>query len=391
VWISLPGQSRRGWGDEGRTPGTEEGRSNTGLWIGLAIGGVVLVLLVVCGGIGGLAYFWSSQRMQAARLAEVQARGNLQMGAVPFQTVVPVFREPTEFPPQNEDYAEARKNFKTKLLWLSPAPQLEDPNRPVRLPPEAEEINYVSGQLQLRAWVSRDPSDGKEKKPAVLFLHDGFAFGNEDWDQAKPFRDAGYVVMMPMLRGENNQPGNFSLFYDEVDDVLAAADALEKLPYVDGKRMYLAGHSGGGTLTLLTALTTSRFRAAGAISGSPDQVNWVGSVRPNMGGYGGNSGAVPFDESDEKEPRMRSPLAFAESFKCPTRLYVGGQETFFKACAEKTVEKAKKKNLDVEVVVVPGDHINAVNNAIPKCIEFFKEHSEPAKKQEPAKTGPAKK
>jgi hypothetical protein len=89
---------------------------------------------------------------------------------------------------------------------------------------------------------------------------------------------------------------------------------------------------------------------------------------------------VPFDEENEKEFHMRSPLAFAESFKCPVRLYFGDQEIYFKACIEKTVEKAKKKKLDVEAVEVPGPHFDAntktgaVTNAIPKCIEFFQKH-----------------
>jgi len=374
VWIANPNRSRTAWGDDGmRDP--QERRSSSGLWIGLAIGGVALLLLVVCGGVGGLLYFVSNRSLQAQR-AEVQARNiRVQSGAFPAPVQVqPVFVDPTEFPPQTEDYAEARKKFKTKLLIEMSAPQQ---TLPMILPPEAEEIEFPSGELRLKAWVSRDPADGKEKKPAVVYLHDGFSFGNDDWDQTKPFRDAGFVVMMPILRGENDQPGNFSLFYDEVDDVLAAADALEKLPYVGSKRMYLAGHSQGGTLALLTALTTSRFRAAASFSGSPDQTNWA-AVRSNMNGFAGTNGQVPFDGENEKESRMRSPLAFAESFKCPVRIYFGDQEAYFKACSEKLVEKARKKKLDVEAVEVPGPHFSqaktgAVTNAIPKCIEFFQQ------------------
>jgi dipeptidyl aminopeptidase/acylaminoacyl peptidase len=376
VWITTSASGgRKIAGDEG-VRHSDEGHSNAGLWIGLAIGGAVLLLLVVCGGIGGFMWLMSN-RMQA-RQAEVQAvRANFgRPPAFGVPAIQPIIVPPTEFPPQTEDYAEARKKFKTKLIIEGPSPQ---PAIAMNLPVEAQEIEYPSGDLRLKAWVSRDPSEGKEKKPAVLYLHNGLAFGNDDWDQSKPFRDAGYVVMMPTLRGENNQPGTFSLFYDEVDDVLAAADALEKLPYVDSKRMYLAGHSSGATLTLLTALTSPRFRAAGAFSGSPDQTNWA-AVRSNMPGFQGiRMEVVPFDEENEKEFHMRSPLAFAESFKCPVRVYYGDQETYFKACSEKLVEKAKKKKLDVEAVEVPGDHFSlaktgAVNNAIPKCIEFFQKH-----------------
>lgn len=58
---------------------------------------------------------------------------------------------------------------------------------------------------------------------------------------SQPFRDAGFIVMMPVLRSENGQPGDYSMFYDEVDDVLAAADVLARQPDVDAQRIYSQG------------------------------------------------------------------------------------------------------------------------------------------------------
>ncbi len=340
-------------------------QSKTGLWIALSLGGAFLVLLLVCGGIGVVVMLVGKERMRAQQAA-METRVAFQA-----QAAIPVFVPPTEFPPQTEDYAEARKHFKTKLLREVPSPQAWNPVQP---PPGVTEMEYTSGKLQLSAWVSRDPGEGEKNHPAVLYLHNGFAFGLDDWQQAQPFRDAGYIVMIPMRRGENGLDGSYSMFYDDVDDVLAAADALAKLPYVDGKRLYLAGHSTGGTLTQLTAMTSSRFRAAGSFSGSPDQVNWT-VVLSNLGGFRGNQGdLIPFDEENQKEFHMRSPLAFPESFKCPIRLYFGDQEPFFKASNEKLAELAKKKKLDVEAVEVPGHHSTAVNPAMQKCIVFFAKH-----------------
>src|SRR5262249_38134257 len=171
-------------------------------------------------------------------------------------------------------------------------------------PPGAKQVKFTSDDLQLTAWVSLAAFEGG-KRPAVLFLHGGFGLGQEDWDMAKPFESAHFVVMMPAVRGENNQSGYHTMFYDEVDDVVAAGEYLAKLPGVDPDKVYIAGHSAGGTLTLLGALTSKRFRAATSFSGSPDQKAFLW----------GQTELAPFNYNDIPEIRMRSPVAWATSFK----------------------------------------------------------------------------
>lgn len=266
---------------------------------------------------------------------------------------------PTTFPEETESYSQARKGFQTKLLRKGPSPQSWDPVVPVL---GAKEMSYRSGNLNLKAWVSESPK-GPGRRPAVLFLHGGFAFGDDDWEQAGPFRDTGFVVMTPMVRGENGLPGAYSMFYDEVEDVIAAAEALAALPYVDGKRIYVCGHSVGGTLALLAAMTSDRFRAAASFSGSPDQVAWAR----------GQGNLIPFAADDKREFQMRSPLAFPRSFKCPVRMYYGSQEFLFAASTKKTAALAKAANLDVEAVSVPGDHFSSVPLEMRQCIEFFQQ------------------
>lgn len=266
----------------------------------------------------------------------------------------------TSFPEQTEDYAQARQHFQTKLVRQGPAPQTWRHEQP---PPEAKEVPYGSGGLRLKAWVSGPPLDGR-RRPAILFLHGGFAFGADDWEQTLPFRNAGFVAMTPMLRGENGLPGSYSMFYNEVEDVLAAAETLAQLPYVDSNRLYVAGHSVGGTLALLAALTSNRFRAAASFSGSPDQVAWARG-QPEL---------VPFDPTDTREFQMRSPLAFARSFQCPVRLYYGSQEFFFASSSQKTAQLAKSAGRDVEALSVPGDHFTSVEPAMRQCIAFFQQN-----------------
>jgi dienelactone hydrolase len=323
-------------------------KSRTGLIVGLIVGGFLLIALV-CGGV--VAYFvWS-------------------------------FVSPTKFPDETQPYAEARKGFHTNLLVRGPSWQPWQNEVP---PTDAVEVPYKSGGLNLKAWVSA-PVAGGARRPAVLFLHGGFAFGADDWDMAKPFRDAGFVVMIPMLRGENGLPGNYTLFYDEVDDALAAAEVLATRPDVDPKRIFVAGHSAGGTLALLAAMTSDRFKAAASFSGSPDQVHFVR----------GQEELAPFDRDDPREFQMRSPLAFPKSFKCPVRAYYGSEEFGFEASSKKLAELAKAAGKDVEAISVPGEHMTAVAPAMQQAIAFFRQVSPepvPAKAQgmQPAKPKKAK-
>jgi dipeptidyl aminopeptidase/acylaminoacyl peptidase len=264
---------------------------------------------------------------------------------------------PTPFPEQTEDYVEARAGFQTTLLSNGPSPQGFTPQRP---PAGVTEVTFASGKLQLKAWVNSPPAGGA-KKPAVLFLHGGFAFGSEDWDQCKPFRDAGFVTMTPWLRGENGQPGNFTLFYDEVDDAVAAGEALAKTPGIDPNRVFVAGHSAGGTLAMLGAMTSRRFKGCASFSGSPDQVAFVRN----------HEEWAPFDPENGVEMRMRSPLAFPKSFKCPARLYWGNEELEFRFATRRLADKAQAAGIDVQAIELPGNHDTAVAPAMQQAITFF--------------------
>jgi dipeptidyl aminopeptidase/acylaminoacyl peptidase len=152
------------------------------------------------------------------------------------------------------------------------------------------------------------------------------------------------------------------MVYNEVDDVLAAANFLISHPNVDATHLYLAGHSVGGTLVLLAAMTTDRFRAAASFSGSPDQIAWSN----------GQEALIPFDKGDMHEFQMRSPIAFATSFKCPVRIYYGSREQYFDSSSQRTASLARQKQLDVEAISVPGDHFGAVPEEIHQSIKFFR-------------------
>jgi hypothetical protein len=78
-----------------------------------------------------------------------------------------------------------------------------------------------------------------------------------------------------------------------------------------------------------------------------------------------------FDDSNPREVCLRSPLAYATSFKCPVQLYFGELETALAAGTRLTAERAQAHILDVEAVMVPGDHFTVVPEEIRLAIAFF--------------------
>lgn len=214
---------------------------------------------------------------------------------------------------------EARRGFKTVLL-----PQ-EGGKEPVETAPGKmfRTLKYSAPNGQLAAYLSPNPGDGK-KHPAIIWITGGdcnsigdvWSAAPRDNDQsAAAFRKAGIVMMFPSLRGGNDNPGRKEGFLGEVEDVLAAAKYLKKQPYVDAQRIYLGGHSTGGTLALLTSEYSLRFRAVFAFGPVDD-----------VAGYGADSGFLPFDIKNAKEVELRSPIHWLAAVQSHTWVLEGSEE-----------------------------------------------------------------
>ena len=266
--------------------------------------------------------------------------------------------EPFEPPLMTTGYVHDRQRFQTRLLQKGPAP---DKYEPLITPENAERLIYEGSELQLVAWVSRYKRT-KTRAPAVLFLHGGNAIGQGHWKQMTPYIEAGYVVMMPSLRGENGQRGNFSGFYDEITDVLEAGKRLAHLPGVDPDRIFLAGHSIGGTMALLAAMSTRRFKAATPISANPDAYAFFKRYPED----------IRFDTSDEREFQLRSPVCYPHSFKCPLKLMHGVEETRLVTRLGLLSARTRAAGKHMEIEVVPGGHETALPGEIQRSVQFFK-------------------
>jgi hypothetical protein len=212
--------------------------------------------------------------------------------------------------------AEARSGFRTHVAVYDESP-LALPKPPVEL---FMRIDYTSSAHALPAFVTPDPKDGR-KHAAIVWLTGGdtnslddfWTPGPDENDQSvHAFRDAGIVMMFPVLRGGNGDRFGKEYFYGEVDDVLAAADRLAQQPYVDPKRIYLGGHSTGGTLALLAAEMSGRFSAVFAFGPVANVDRYPESVLP-----------VKFADLPEDELRMRSPVHWLHGLSSPTYIIEG--------------------------------------------------------------------
>ena len=245
--------------------------------------------------------------------------------------------------------AQAREGFKSKLVTRSTE------RDPVEDPPEDvfRKISFDSPSGKLAAYLSTTTDDG-QKHPSIIWITGGDCNSIGDiWspqpasnDQtAAAFRRAGVIMMFPSLRGGNDNPGTKEGFLGEVNDVLAAADYLAAQPSVDPKRMYLGGHSTGGTLVLVVAESTDRFRAVFSFGPVSD----VSGYPPQY---------LPFDTSNPKEVRLRSPGRWLNGIHSPTFVFEGEDQGNLSSL---TAMQQATKNSMVHFHPIPrGDHFSVL-------------------------------
>ena len=266
-----------------------------------------------------------------------------------------------EYIPTQKDLAAERARFKTRLIKKGPAPQAWKAQTP---PAGVRQVQYPSGELLLKGWVSSDPGDG-QKYPAVVYAHGGYAFDEQDWRDTALYQKAGYIVMTPAFRGENGNPGNFECFYGEVDDLVAAGNYLAGLPYVDNSKIFLAGHSIGGSMSILASMIPSPFIAIAAFGGAPNPAIFYEKQ--------GWSGYAPFDARNPRECLLRLAMAFPESVRRPLHMYYGEADTELVAQAKTFSRAAQDKGKPARMWVLKGNHFTSLQPAIAQSIQIFDE------------------
>ena len=194
---------------------------------------------------------------------------------------------------------------------------------------ETEEVWYRSADgLRIQGWIVKPPDfDPTKRYPLLLEIHGGpHSMYNVGFSFARQEHVAqGYVLLYTNPRGstgygsafgnaiKNAYPGK------DYDDLMAGVDTVLGRGYVDPKRLYVFGCSGGGVLTAWIVGHTNRFAGAASMCPVTNWMSFVGTT-DSPGWY--RNFERPFWE-DPAEYLRRSPIMYAGNVTTPTLLMTG--------------------------------------------------------------------
>jgi dipeptidyl aminopeptidase/acylaminoacyl peptidase len=192
-----------------------------------------------------------------------------------------------------------------------------------------EEVWYKSKDgLKIQGWIVKPPNFQSGKKyPLMLSIHGGpHSMYNVAFNFAYQEHAAnGFVTLYVNPRGstgygsafgnaiKNAYPGK------DFDDLMTGVDTVIGRGYIDTKRLFVYGCSGGGVLTAWTVGHTDRFAAASSNCPVTDWMSFVG-ITDGPSWY--RNFEKPFWE-DPSEYLKRSPIMYVGNVKTPTMLMTG--------------------------------------------------------------------
>lgn len=252
-------------------------------------------------------------------------------------------------PQLERPYLEIREVHRTILTERVRAPGAGSAVEP---PASVNEVVYSSGELKLKAWLAFPTLSTAAPLPAIVYLHGGFALGKDDFVQCKPFLSAGYAVLLPSFRGENDNPGQFEMLYGEVDDARAAVAWLAQHERIDKTRIYAFGHSiGGGISALLSLWDNVPLRATGS----------CGGLFP-YAAFAGWSDIVPFDRRSPLERQLRLLLGNTSAMKLPHDAYIG-EDDELTAVIRPAEQELAITHAPLRITVVAGNHMTSLDRS----------------------------
>ena len=193
-----------------------------------------------------------------------------------------------------------------------------------------EEIWYTSsGGAKVHGWIVKPPSfDATKKYPLIMEIHGGphGAYTSGFNYQFQNFAANGFVVLYTNPRGSTSYGSTFGNAimhaYPSVDydDLMAGVDTVIGRGYIDTRRMYVGGCSGGGVLSSWVIGHTDRFAAAAVRCPVINWLSFAGETDIPLFTY--NFFQKPFWE-DPMPWLKQSSLMYVGKVKTPTMVMTG--------------------------------------------------------------------
>ena len=230
---------------------------------------------------------------------------------------------------------------------------------------DIEEVWFKSKDgTDLHGWIMTPPGfDPSQKYPSILEIHGGpqTQYGRAYFHELRLLAAQGYVVYWSNPRGSQGYGQDFAgAIYNQwgtvdFEDVMAWADTVEKLPYIDTGRMGVTGGSYGGYMTTLIIGKTNRFKAAVAQRVVSNFISFYGSSDMNIGTeYLMGAEQPPW--ADLENYWRQSPIAYIGNAKTPT-LLIHSERDFRcdKEQGEQVFVALKKLGVDTEMILFPEE------------------------------------
>ena len=252
-------------------------------------------------------------------------------------------------------------NFKGKKQRVLTA--LNDDVLPYLEMAKIEEIKVKSSHdgKEIEAWVALPPgfkADGSY--PMILEIHGGphTMYGPYFASEIQRFAAEGYVTVWANPRGSTGYGEDFALAIDraypgnDYHDLMTVVDELVARKYVDDKRLFVTGGSGGGILTAWIVTKTNRFAAAASIK---PVINWMTmALAADIGQYVRRHWIREDPWSNPEEYLKRSPISYMDKVSTPTLMMVGEQDFRTPAWeAEQFYTALKMNGVDTALIRVP--------------------------------------
>jgi dipeptidyl aminopeptidase/acylaminoacyl peptidase len=245
---------------------------------------------------------------------------------------------------------------------------------------KVEEIWFSSSydNRKIQGWLVYPPDyDPSRKYPLILEIHGGPTanYGSRYATEVQLYASHGYMVLYTNPRGSNSYGAEFgNLIHtnypgQDYDDLMSGVDYVIKKGIIDENNLFVAGGSGGGTLSAWIIGHTNRFKAA--VICKPI-VNWVSFVlygdEPDYWGKYMLNG-FPWDQP-ERYLKL-SPVSYVKNITTPAMLLSGEDdyrvpiaeiEQFFTALKMNKVETCmvRIKGAGHELTARPSNQISKV-------------------------------